>query len=58
MEIDFLPQVLYSSFTGPVAHLVEHLICTEGVGGSNPLGSTREELICSDNSKPLKVEPN
>ncbi len=25
---------------GPVAHLVERLICTEEAGGSNPLGST------------------
>jgi hypothetical protein len=26
---------------GPLAHLVEHLICTEGVRGSSPLGSTK-----------------
>ena len=25
---------------GPLAHLVEHLICTEGVAGSNPVRST------------------
>ena len=25
---------------GPLAHLVERLICTEEAGGSNPLGST------------------
>ena len=28
---------------GPVAHLVEHLICTEGVGGSSPLRSTQRK---------------
>ncbi len=29
---------------GPVAHLVERLICTEEAGGSNPLGSTTKEM--------------
>ena len=28
-------------FTGPLAHLVEHLICNEGVAGSSPVRSTR-----------------
>ena len=27
---------------GPLAHLVEHLICTEGVAGSSPVGSTNK----------------
>ena len=26
---------------GPLAHLVEHLICNEGVAGSSPVGSTK-----------------
>ena len=26
---------------GPVAQLVEHLVCNENVAGSNPVGSTR-----------------
>ncbi len=25
---------------GPVAHLVEHIICNDGVAGSSPVGST------------------
>lgn len=25
---------------GPVAHLVEHVICNDGVAGSSPVGST------------------
>ena len=28
-------------FTGPLAHLVEHLICNEGVAGSSPVRSTK-----------------
>ncbi len=31
---------------GPVAHLVERLICTEEAGGSNPLGSTKSKHTC------------
>jgi hypothetical protein len=27
---------------GPLAHLVEHLICNEGVAGSSPVGSTNK----------------
>lgn len=36
-------EVIYPRFAhslGPVAHLVEHLICTEEVAGSSPVGST------------------
>jgi hypothetical protein len=33
-----------SPYFGPVAHLVEHLICNEGVSGSSPLGSTIFDL--------------
>jgi len=25
---------------GPLAHLVEHIICNDGVAGSSPVGST------------------
>lgn len=32
---------------GPVAHLVEHLTCTEGVAGSSPVGSTDSLKILS-----------
>lgn len=28
---------------GPLAHLVEHLICNEGVAGSSPVGSTKDD---------------
>lgn len=28
---------------GPLAHLVEHLICNEGVAGSSPVGSTKQK---------------
>ncbi len=28
---------------GPVAHLVEHIICNDGVAGSSPVGSTRSK---------------
>ena len=28
---------------GPLAHLVEHLICNEGVAGSSPVRSTVEK---------------
>jgi hypothetical protein len=28
---------------GPLAHLVEHLICNEGVAGSSPVGSTKKQ---------------
>ena len=31
---------MIKNFGGPLAQLVEHLICNEGVSGSNPLGST------------------
>lgn len=27
---------------GPLAHLVEHLICNEGVAGSSPVRSTKQ----------------
>ena len=30
---------------GPVAHLVERLICTEEAGGSSPLGSTKRNIV-------------
>lgn len=29
---------------GPVAHLVEHIICNDGVAGSSPVGSTSATL--------------
>ncbi len=28
---------------GPLAHLVEHLLCKQGVAGSSPVGSTKEK---------------
>ncbi len=28
-------------YIGPLAQLVEHLVCNEGVAGSNPVRSTR-----------------
>ena len=31
---------------GPLAHLVEHLICNEGVAGSSPVGSNDDEKAC------------
>lgn len=37
------PQKCYRSVHGPLAHLVEHLICNEGVTGSNPVGSTADD---------------
>lgn len=30
---------------GPVAHLVEHLLCKQGVTGSSPVGSTVKKII-------------
>ena len=38
---------LWEINAGPLAHLVEHLICNEGVAGSNPVRSTRAGM-CSD----------
>ena len=32
---------------GPLAHLVEHLICNEGVAGSNPARSTKRKVRIS-----------
>lgn len=32
------------SLIGPLAHLVEHLICNEGVAGSSPVRSTRKNV--------------
>ena len=29
---------------GPLAHLVEHLICNEGVAGSSPVRSTKSKI--------------
>ena len=34
-------------FNGPLAHLVEHLICNEGVAGSSPVGSTAKEKLAN-----------
>ncbi len=31
---------------GPVAHLVEHIICNDGVAGSSPVGSTKYKKVC------------
>ena len=36
--------IFFQSSLGPIAQLVEHLICNEGVSGSNPLGSTKFDL--------------
>lgn len=33
---------------GPVAHLVEHIICNDGVAGSSPVGSTEKSPPCAD----------
>ncbi len=30
---------------GPVAHLVEHIICNDGVAGSSPVGSTEKSPL-------------
>ena len=40
--------------TGPVAHLVEHIICNDGVAGSSPVGSTEKSPPCAD----FFVDPN
>ena len=34
---------MYWEFIGPLAHLVEHLICNEGVAGSSPVRSTNKK---------------
>ncbi len=36
--------IAVAKISGPLAHLVEHLICTEGVAGSNPVRSTLRSL--------------
>ncbi len=37
------PRLIAASLYGPLAHLVERLICTEEVAGSIPVGSTTKE---------------
>ena len=39
-SVAFVSNRLLCSGIGPLAHLVEHLICNEGVAGSSPVGST------------------
>ncbi len=41
-----IEDTLFLPHSGPIAQLVEHLICNEGVSGSNPLGSTKDKTSC------------
>src|SRR3989344_8437355 len=43
---------------GPLAHLVEHLICNEGVAGSSPVRSTVDDLRGRNASFVLKTLAN
>ncbi len=38
---------MYSPLVGPLAQLVEHLVCNEGVAGSNPVRSTTDYCFCT-----------
>ncbi len=39
---------------GPLAHLVEHLFCTQEASGSNPLGSTKRNIVRIKNAELTK----
>ena len=44
----YLCAVIFSGILlviGPVAHLVEHVICNDGVAGSSPVGSTEKIFL-------------
>ena len=41
MWVSYKVENLIEKQCGPLAHLVEHLICNEGVAGSTPVRSTK-----------------
>ena len=43
---------------GGIAQLVEHLLCKQGVSGSNPLTSTIRRAIDGESKGRLNDEPN
>ena len=48
IRIDKSPDfvIMAEYLIGPIAHLVERLLCTQEASGSNPLGSTLDFLRC------------